>query len=353
MVMIDFVTASIPCNLPFPITDGCIVDMDESGGVRWQSHKRLAVEGSYSGKMTFRSIDGRTLEISGNPAKFLQGHNLYGSGDLQKVISRVLQRALPAIFWEMPDVSVSRATVSRVDVTDGYTLERPDDVTAYIRAMHESAAIAYKGRGVLEHSTLVFGRAGKGQRAKDWQLVMYAKGLEILKRPLPTLMMNDPEVREWVARLLRVEVRLRSRELAKLGPGRESDWTDGCNREDAEEAGLRAVRNWGAETAQEVWAGKVGLVEMTEVREVPTAELEHLKTRVRLAYAAWRHGEDLGKGMSRASFYRLRRQMKEDLGVDIALPVPRSNVVPLVRVLEARPAMRPSWADRIDIALAG
>lgn len=332
MTMIDFVTVTVPCELPFPIDGGMLIDHDEDGQIRFAIRKHLAVEGSFSGKMMLRAISVDELELSGNPAKFLAGHNIYGSDNLRSVIARCLEVILTEVCGYMPYVNIGKGKLTRVDVTDGYILDRPDDVTAYLRALSQTARIAYKGRGVLEESTLVFGRSAKGQRAKDWQIVMYAKGLEVAKRPLPPIMMEDEEVRDWVARLLRVEVRLRSRELERLG--------------------LKSVKSWDVGTAAEIWADKIGKLDMSEVRELKTEELEHVKPRLRCAYAAWRHGEDLAKGMKRASFYRLRRELKDNLGVDIAVPVPKSNVVPLVRVLEARPAMRPSWADRIDRALS-
>ncbi len=55
--------------------------------------------------------------------------------------------------------------------------------------------------------------------------------------------------------------------------------------------------------------------------------------------------------MSKAKFYRHRRLIEDLTGVDISV-LPASpftaSVVPIKRVLEARLADRPDWADRID-----
>lgn len=331
-MMIDWVSCRIPAELPFPVTGGMIIDHDENGEIRMAIPKRLQVEGSFSSKMMFRAVNCDEIELSGNPAKFLQGHNLYGTDNLRKLVAAVLQEILPPIFGFVPPVSLRKAVLTRVDVTDGVLLDREGDVMAYLRSIEESSRLAYKGRGVLDGSTLIFGRSNKGARAKDWQLVMYAKGKEVAKRPLPPVMMADSEVIDWVNRLLRIEVRLRGRELDRLG--------------------LKLLGAWEEETASSVWHEKFGKLEVFEVRQVETAELEHLKPRIRNAYMAWRHGEDLSKGSPRATFYRLRREMQDALGIDIAMPLPKTNVVPLIRVIEAKPAHRPPWADRVDRMLA-
>ncbi|WP_317490894.1 phage/plasmid replication protein, II/X family, partial [Acinetobacter baumannii] len=38
--------------------------------------------GSYSTKIQIQSVTDTQIYISGNPTKFLQGHNLFGSNDL-------------------------------------------------------------------------------------------------------------------------------------------------------------------------------------------------------------------------------------------------------------------------------
>lgn len=331
--MIDWVTVTIPACLPHPITGGCLIDHDENGEIRYTLHKRMVMTGSHAAKVNVRAVNTDEIEVSGNIVKFMQGHNIYGPDQLRPLLVDFLNLVLPKIYQGfMPQLLMDAAWLSRVDVTSGFVLDRAGDVVQTLEAIEQTARIAYKGRGVLEGSTLVFGRANKGERAKDWQIVMYSKGHEVAKRPLPDCMMEDHEVMDYVNRLLRCEVRLRGAELKRLGFARVSDW-----RED---------------TAMALWREKMDRLELSEVRQVETAELECITPRLRNAYAAWKHGEDLRKGMSKSAFYALRRRMKEELNIDIALRVPRSNVIPIVRVVELRPAHRPPWADRVDRLLA-
>jgi II/X family phage/plasmid replication protein len=56
--------------------------------------------------------------------------------------------------------------------------------------------------------------------------------------------------------------------------------------------------------------------------------------------------------MSRETFYRLRRELKAATGYDIAVRCPKSNVVPLRRMVMASDAGRPEWADALTEALS-
>jgi II/X family phage/plasmid replication protein len=62
---------------------------------------------------------------------------------------------------------------------------------------------------------------------------------------------------------------------------------------------------------------------------------------------AWESGADLRAVLSRPTFYRYRAELLPH-GVDIAVSMPKeavSNVVPLYRVLEAKPVSAPEWAS--------
>jgi II/X family phage/plasmid replication protein len=85
---------------------------------------------------------------------------------------------------------------------------------------------------------------------------------------------------------------------------------------------------------------------MTTMRTLPDDVFNALTAAQRTAYLAWLAGNDLRHAMSRPAFYRLRAKLLPH-GIDIATVQPsedRSNVVPLVRVLEAVPAGIPDWA---------
>lgn len=180
---------------------------------------------------------------------------------------------------------------------------------------------------------MVFGDA-QGKNFARWQIVIYSKGQEVAAHPLPGLMMADTEVLEWTNRCLRVEVRLGRLELQELG--------------------LRALGQWTAARAREMWSEKVAHLNFNDTAASDTVELERLPDHLRGTFAQWKLGADLRKLMGRRRFYRHRAAISGLTGVDIAVPPAPSTtarVVPIKRALEARPVGRPIWADRIDFDL--
>lgn len=330
-MMIDFASGTVECDLPAPIVGGYVCDMDENGEVQFQFAKWAKFVGSWESKFQVKALSPHLLQFSGNPSKFLQGHNLYGSADIHDVLRRCLSSVLTKHFGQNHYVDWSTCELTRVDVASGFVLDRSDDVDNVLRGFEQSASCAYKGRASLIESTAYIGHAKKGGRAKDWQIVAYHKGKESAKNGLPAPMRVDPEVLEWVNRLLRVEVRLRSRELKKLD--------------------LSALSNWTDASASEIWKGKWEMVELTDARNVRADELAHLKPRLVNAYNAWLGGADLSWNLKRSTFYKLRKELKNALGVDVTVPCPQSNVVPLIREVRLIQASRPPWADRMDSLL--
>lgn len=331
--MVDWLTVEVPADLPGPISDGCVAKFRADGSVDWSCPSRLALEGSWSSSVLVRAVTTSSIEVSGNIAKFLSGHNLYGSSCPRELLLRFFERTGEKLWSGVPVCpDVEKAVISRVDVTSGLMLQTPADVLSFIKAADERGHCAYRGRGVLKgEGTLVYGDA-TGKRAKAWQVTMYAKGLEVAKRHLPKPMMEFPGVLEWVNCLLRVEVRLRTAELKRRG--------------------LRLVSDWGDDTCRRSWEHFVGRIDLMDGVVMEGNELVGAKPRLVAFYRAWAAGDDLRQVLNERTFYRLRREMREAFSVDIALKAPRTNVIPLRRVVTAEPAQRPPWADAVDRLLA-
>lgn len=336
--MIDWMTCRIPVTLPRPIVGGHTVVLDLEGQVVRTTPHRLSVQGSFSSSLAVRAPSVGELEISGNLVKWLQGHNLYGSDDPVAVLWAVLERlerlgtVLPCSLVDMGltgPVSLGQAIVTRVDCTAMLLLDTPGDVLAWIRAAHATGRLAHRGRGVMKEGTLVYGDA-TGKAFARWQIVIYSKGQEIAEHRLPEFMMGDAEVLEWTNRCLRTEVRLGRLELEKLK--------------------LRTLSGWTGDTARTVWSEKMMKIDFNEGDPL-SLQLENLPRELRAIFAAWSTGGDIRNMLSTRTFYRRRRQLLDLAGIDIAIPPPRiptAQLVPIKRTLEARPAGRPGWADRVD-----
>lgn len=83
--MIDWVTAKLPCDNN--LRSGCVAKLDADGNVEWLSESWLPVTGSYEMNFMIKSLTPQTIQVSGNPAKWLQGHNLFGTNDIQALMA--------------------------------------------------------------------------------------------------------------------------------------------------------------------------------------------------------------------------------------------------------------------------
>ena len=71
--MIDWVTARLPCSNSGQICDGQVVKLNAEGSeIEWTTQTRLSLTGSHDSSISIRSLTPQTIEISGNPAKWLQ-----------------------------------------------------------------------------------------------------------------------------------------------------------------------------------------------------------------------------------------------------------------------------------------
>ena len=342
--MIDYITARIQLYrpLPAPIHGGHFVRFAESGEVEVATAKRKRVIGSHEASLHIRAPSRNEIEITGNPAKFVQGHNLWGSCDPVEVLWSALKRIeaegvlppLASIGLPSPDALEVYTTLSRVDCTVMLLGDTLGDVLTSLRSLRVAGRLRDRGKSGLPYPWMrgdgvTFG-SKPGKSFTHRSITFYSKGKELEKNPLPEVLLQEGELIEWANRCLRSEVRLGRLYLRKRGLNRLSAWTN--------------------ETALQEWITMMERMDMNASDTKPT-DLEKLPPRLQMAYAAWRDGMDLQAMHARPTFYRYRREILDTLGVDIAIPrskVPTAEIVPIKRVVELVPAGRPHFADRID-----
>ena len=349
-VMVDWISARAPTCFDGDVTGGHVMKISPDGEVDWLSHSKKRIEGSFQSSVMVRQIlaeetrpgsvvpgqGGRShgCVFEGNPAKFLNGHNLFGSGDATDLLTRSLEKIGKAIGQEPWPFDFGQSDLTRIDLTSSWLVDRPSDVLPFLEAMQQRCHVPYRGRGVVPPSgpgTLYWGYKKAGERASPWQIKIYAKGLEVAKRPLHADAMKIPGLLEELARTIRVEVTLRTPELKRLG--------------------MTKVRDFTPESTKRIWEEYVGKIDFgADDMTLDTHDLAEMEIKPRLvdAVAAWKGGNDMRAGRSRASFYRLRNEIRDACGIDIATSVPTSNVVPLRRVVVAKPALYPLWADAVE-----
>lgn len=297
--------------------------------IEWTSLKRKKLEGSYSSTISVRSIDtseGQCIWVSGNPAKWFQGHNIFGSDDLHGLALEMLHKACAAVGVTPTAENIAawdegRIRLERVDCTYSWDLANVHRVRAAIRALDSSAHLKHRGRGHYAGDSITYGKG-----SSRWSLTFYAKGPELLKHPLPHTLLETslPAVADG---LLRCEVRMLSKELTRRG--------------------LQWASSWDDNTPVELHQGILEGLHIAEATMIDAPTLEGLPGRLQLAYQAWKDGHDLRATLPRPTFYRYRSQLLP-YGVDIAVKQERTGpdhkAVPLRLVLNAQPFTVPAWA---------
>ena len=211
--------------------------------------------------------------------------------------------------------------MTRVDVNETWHLKNKNEVLAWIRAVGETAYLKHRGTGQFSGDTAYFGK-----ESRRWALKCYSKGLEILAKghKLPE-QLRIPEMLEYAEKALRIEGVTRQLELKRRS--------------------LDIAANWDIDTPEVLLLEYISKLEMSDVYMLKDDVLDSLPVRLRMIYQSWLNGDDLKRIMSSSAFYRWRTQMLK-YGIDISSKSPKekNNVIPLIRVLEAKPVGIPDWA---------
>lgn len=331
--MIDWVTARLRCTHDTAkLFGGLVVSLNSKGDVEWQTEKRVVVEGSYSKNITVRSHTDAVIEISGNPAKFLQGHNVFGSDDLIHLVIKTLERlvtldiGLTPTEEELQKLSKGFFSVTRVDVNDHFAFNSEKSAKAYLRAIANSSNMRHRGPGQFRGDTLYFSPQSRRMVAK-----IYHKGDEIHSTKKEHRLHDDflaiPELVAYATNSLRLEIKILSTQL--------KDWE------------LNYGYNWTPETPFYLLKKHfIDKLELSENMPIQDDVLETLPSRLRLVYAAWTSGEDLKRVLPETTFRRHRKALRE-YGIDISIvqeQKPKDNIIPMIKYLEVTPMGIPSWA---------
>lgn len=300
-------------------------------GLEWSVLKRKGFEGSYSSTIQVQSTRdefGRpALWVSGNPAKWFQGHNIFGTDDLPGLVLEMLSRICASVGvsptpQERAEWASGAIKLTRVDVTYSFDLGTLPRVRNALRSLDATANLRHRGRGHFRGDSLTF---GKGSRR--WSLTLYAKGAEIEVHKLPHSL-SATSLHSSAQGLLRAECRLLGMQLV--------------------EEQLERVSAWGDNAASELHHRLLAGLQIADTFMLDAPTIDGLPGRLQLTYQAWKDGHDLRAALSRPTFYRYRTELLKH-GVDIAVKQARTgpdlaNVVPIRTVLHAVPFVVPDWA---------
>ena len=335
--MIDWVTAKMPCRNT--LNTGFVAKVEPCGRIEWVSQSWLPVQGSYDNNIVIKPMTDNTIQISGNPTKWLQGHNLFGTNDLKWLMAKfyldlhekLCDDGLNPTGEQYDMVEQGNYTVSRVDVNETWHLNNQAEVMAWIRSAGEKVALKRRGRGVFATDTLYWGKDSKYTRLK-----CYSKGDEInSKKSNFPKELRTPAMLDYADKALRVEVEIRSRALR--------EWQ------------INTPCNWSLDTGKLILLDHIGNLEMSNNFRLGDEVLSTLGSRMKMAYLAWWHGEDLRTVLSKPTFYRYRNHFKQyDIDIAMVRDVEKlpEHTVPTIQILEAKPVGIPYWAFEQGLVVA-
>lgn len=330
-LQIDWITAKIPFFVSGKLNGGNIINTTPDGEIEYTIDKRLPVTGSYDSRLSVRTAevlpgtnDTYLIELSGNPVKWFQGHNIFGSDDLPNLIYETVLKLSNVLDLPQPEEYLSAIrkgifTLSRVDITAMYSLQTRSDVYSWLN--HAEKTCRTRSGTAMSKGTTVY----MNKTSQRWNVVMYSKGQELEKHSLPREL-EGGSLEAYADNKLRVELRLKQKELAKIGLSNGKPWL-----------------------SLDVWPlfkDYVGRIDMT-AQAVRSSDLFEIPKHARMTYELWSLGRDVRQFMGKTKFYKDRKALLE-MGIDISVPKPvdneNINVVPLKRVLELKPAGIPEWA---------
>lgn len=342
-----------------------LLDYDmKTGEILRQAVKSDHLKGSWESSLMVRCSGGR-VQVQGNPSKWgrLEAVGLGCPTIFQGV--RVYNRVLAGLglpLFHYPDRlritgdggAIDRTVlkgprVSRADIAANLILGSPQSVGHYMdwlltqRVGRRGQAFISRGElSVLAGSRRTRQRASYGKADEVLEQIKRWRRKRLGDKETATRYLDALRARLHEQGWVRDELRLYSDYLSR--------------------ANLAYVENWGEQTMNEQWqafrveAQQVGAVVDWKSEVVPRLVARGLSERAarqRLeVLLAWMGGADVGPGdgRSRATFFRVAKDLREVVGVDIRgrpnVVTLGSRVQQLARPVEARVA---TWADVQDL----
>lgn len=333
-LMIDWLSVKFLFWSDEELNGGNIISTTPDGEIEYTVDKHLKLDGSHDSRLLIRTERSKLpplpqfenvwiLSVSGNPVKWFQGHNVFGSLDLNNLVYELFESISKKFKKVQPDfirksVVKGHYTISRVDINGMFELGSRLDVISWLSCLEKTARTRH-GTAQSKGNTVYFGKT-----SERWTLKFYSKGQELEAHKLPRGL-ELTSLPDFANNKLRAELTLRSKELVKLGLNVGSAWFD--------------VDEW------EIYKEYMGRVDMSTQKPRDDIALK-LPRHLGVTYLLWKDGHTPKTILPKNTFYRHRRELLE-FDVDISIPLPLeavSNVVPLSRVLEMKPSGIPKWA---------
>ncbi|EMH2964041.1 hypothetical protein V6G44_000003 [Burkholderia multivorans] len=303
--------------------------------------------GSRSNRLSIPGVDGRhalqiryierpehlgrpgILHVEGSPFANTYGQNVYTSANLRRGCILALKAIEEQIDFTASEDAWARwkagdIELRRVDLAVNFDLGSVQAVRSYLDRLAHQVVSQRCHSHVYDKFVSVIPRNGS-----EYGITVYAKGEQLKFNLKANTEPNFVRLVEESQALMRIEVRLRRKELEKLKLSTVSDWTP--------------------ERAREVFRTYADRLPTLDVLSGPLepAELQGLPSNLRAVYAIHKTGTDLKMIYAARTLARHRATLRK-LGVDINCPALPD--APLNDDLNVRPMKTPQWM--IDARMA-
>jgi hypothetical protein len=289
-------------HLPKQLSKVC--EVSPSGEIKWIVEKAMTVQGSYDSSIQLKvgtsnesmirasqkhnfECEPVCLAFSGNPSKYLQGHNVFGPSvsALGPVLQETVRKFPEAVRPRDADIekypAVHRSTVDMNTMVDFGSHAKAHE---YLRFLEHNARSRH-GRALVDGDTVYF-----GQHSRRWALKLYCKFCELKAHPPADADMNKL-LGLWTEGQLRIELRLKTPEL----------------------------KDRGTLSEDLIWE-YFSKIEVSAMKENVTLKNAKLSRIVQLTLSQWMAGADVRHLLTKPTFYRHRLEILKATGLDISLP---------------------------------
>lgn len=310
----------------------------------WMTTSRLQHRGSFESSIMLKS-DGFRVDLSGNVGRLNRPDNLFNlqwDETLAQASAFAAQHGLPPFSAgdQMLNANVSAydakhgnfeiwtgATVSMLHLTENYATGSAGNAMAFIDWVATQSKSRVK-RGRAGESTVVFGTKGSARS----YLKIYIKADEMLAHAKDhgrsTAEVKQDPVYQYCQQNGVVRVELEARRLL------------------LRDHQLRFVGDITMQKLETLFRTEVDPLLNRTREDITRIDLETLDVPpgVRMTAAAYLRGEDVRASLSRRTFFRYAKQLRE-YGIDISEPLPNaSKFTSLVKVVEIAPIHDvPDW----------
>lgn len=314
------------------LCNGAIQRIDADGSLKNTTYVKTRIEGSFESSV-FVSCNGHRVTFEGNVSKFGRLDNVWGytfTQCLDRINAIVTSLGLPPFspgsryvtnVKGEPRTVWTGARVTRLDITQNFATGSKENAYHFMNWLNGQQASRLKTGTYGEGETVDFGRGSRNVYSKA-----YLKGPELRRHAAKAYAFDQSyleQLAEWCdsVGLVRWETTYKSTLLHTF----RCNYLGGLD--------MRQI--------------ELDFTERQSVLTRGSAEVEDLAALAKPLLSTlrmWQSGDDLTVKLSRATFYRHRRELLP-YGVDIAIKSNITKFVPRTRVIQLGPVARPDWYE--------